>query len=142
MEIPECKDKDVLHKYAKIDGILSFYNFFNTKPDFNIQTRIFSRQVKFIINLKPKIETAITAYLQATTIVLTSIGKIKDVKSIRRKRLNIKHKERIANSLLNPDSYLFYRKEFIDNNAAPSYCKSNKGQKIIFNFRMFMSRNY
>ena len=54
MEIPECKDEEVFHKYAKIDGILSFYNFFNTKPDFNIQTRIFSRQVKYIINLKPK----------------------------------------------------------------------------------------
>ena len=82
MEIPGCKDKEVFHKYAKIDGILSFYNFFNTKPDFNIQTRIFSRQVKYIINLKPKIETATTTYLQSSTIVLNSIGKIKDVKYV------------------------------------------------------------
>jgi hypothetical protein len=139
MEIPDCKDKEVYHKYAKIDGILSFYNFFNKKPDFNIQTRIFSRQAKYIINLKPKIETTLTQYLQTTTIVLASIGKIKDVKSIRRKRLNIKLKERIANSLLNPDSYLFYRKEFINNNAAPVYCKSNKGQTI--NFLLKLSLN-
>jgi hypothetical protein len=127
LEIPECKEKDVVHKYAKIDGILSFYNFFNKEPDFNIQTRIFSRQAKYIITLKPKIETLVSEYLKISTVILTNIGKIKDVKSIRRKRLSIKHKERIANSLLNPDSYLFYRKEFIDINAAPVYCKSKKG---------------
>jgi hypothetical protein len=126
-EIPEFKDIDVTHKYAKVDGILSYYNFFNKEPDFNIQTRIFSRQAKFIINLKPKVESSVSQYLKNTTVVLASIGKIKDVKSIRRKRLTIKHKERIANSLLNPNSYLFFRKEFPDINATPVYCESNKG---------------
>ena len=71
MEIPDCKDKEVYHKYAKIDGILSFYNFFNKEPDFNIQTRIFSRQAKYIITLKPKIETLVSEYLKISTVILT-----------------------------------------------------------------------
>ena len=140
LKIPECNEMNVVHKYARVDGISTFYNFFNRPPEFKIQTRIFSHQSKLIHDLKPKIDSLSLPYIKSGKAVLSKIGKIKDVKSIRRKRLYIKHKERIANSLLNPKSYLFFRKEFPDISTVPKNCKINSKGKFSKNTRNLQSR--
>ncbi len=73
-----------------VDGILSFYNFFTKAPEFNLQTRVSSRQTKLIQSFFPVTSSETLAYLSTTKVPLIIIGKIKDVKSILRKRLFIK----------------------------------------------------
>jgi hypothetical protein len=135
-KIPECNELEVIHHYAKVIGILSYYNFFNSAPDFAIiKTRIFSGNSKLISILTASYSSISLPYLKTGKTPLLTIGKIKDVKSIRKKRLFIKHKERIAISLLDPLSNLFYRKNDPDENNAPIYCKTNrKGNifKVVF----------
>ena len=132
MKIPECTEKSILHMYMAVDGILSYYNFFTNAPEFNLQTRVFSRQTKLIQSLFPITSSETLAYSSTTKVPLLKIGKIKDVKSIRRKRLFIKKIERMANSLIDP-LLNYYSKTNIDINTAPVYCKANKKGNYLIN---------
>jgi hypothetical protein len=130
--MPEYTEVNVRHEYAKVIGILSYYNFFNSAPDFTIiKTRIFSGNSRLVSVLAATYSSIVLPYSKTGKTPLMTIGKIKDVKYIRKKRLFIKHKERIAISLLNPLSNLFYLKINPDVNTAPIYCKYNKKGNIL-----------
>lgn len=141
MKIPECNELSIDHYYAKVNGILSFYNFFSKAPQFQIQTHFFSGQTKLVNTLIPKISHAWIPFLKTGKVALTKIGQIKDVKSIKKKRLFIKQKERVANSLLDPLSYLYFRKDHIDINVEPKYCKTTPKRNFLL-IKMIVCENH
>jgi hypothetical protein len=119
------------HMYCVVPGISSYYNFCNTGPDFLLKTRIFSDQTKFLHSIESKIETKLYDQSLIEKSDTPLIQKIKNCKFIRRKRLFVDMKERIANDLLTPQSNLFYKKNNPDLSLIPQYCKINKKHACI-----------
>ncbi len=124
-KIPFDNEPFTNHNYMIIPGILSFYNFFNTKVDTRVKTRIFSDQDKFIHILEPKFTT------KPFELLPKKVEQVRDprpkcVNSIRKKRLFVNMKERIANDLLTPQSNFYFKKSISNLRDPPQLCQSNK----------------
>ena len=120
------------HLYCVVPGILSYYNFCNTGPDFLLKTRIFSDQKKFLHSIEFKLESKPYDSTQATEKTETTLtNKIKNCKFIKRKRLFVDMIERKANESLTPQSNVYYKKTNPDLAHIPQFCKVNKKSPCI-----------
>ena len=108
--------------FLTVRGILSYFNFnsIDIEPNFQLNTRIYSDNENFSHNLVGKISQKPFATKKEAKNFESE--KIENVNSIRRKRLFIKMKERIANLTLTADQGLYYKKECPDLNSIPDYC--------------------
>ena len=127
--IKKIPDQDLLcsnnlHYLMTVHGILSYYNFnsIDIQPNFKLNTRIYSDNEKFSHKLTGEI--SFKKFIPKKQLKQDEFEpeKIKNVNTIRRKRLFVKMKERIANLTITSDSGFYYKNDNPDLNSIPEYC--------------------
>lgn len=119
------------HLHCIVPGILSFYNFCNTESDSLLKTRIFSDQKNFLYPIEWKLESEPFDPSVREKVEEPFVHKIKNCKSIRRKRLFVTMKERNAKCSLTPQSKFYYKKSNPNLDIIPEFCKINRKAKCV-----------
>jgi hypothetical protein len=117
-KIPDSSLTGKMHYLLTVPGILSYLNFNNLES--KLKTRIYSDNLKFQLELVGKISSKPVDIVTKVKSVI--IDKEKTINSIRKKRLFIKMKERIANDSFTPESGFFFKKDNPNLNNVPEFC--------------------
>jgi hypothetical protein len=117
-KLPDSSLTSKMHHLLVVPGILSYLNF-NTL-DSVLKTRIYSDNHKFQQVLEGKISSKCVE--PPSKVIPLIIENEKTISSIRKKRLFIKMKERIANDVLTPESGFYFKQDNPNLNLVPEFC--------------------